>query len=105
MSEFELSSGFCAKANVVDTSEGIPGPPPVVQILSIKKIAGGTGNVATDRHRVILSDGLQFMQAMLSTSANERVEDGTFRRNAVMTLTKWEPQNLKGSRWARQVSL
>jgi replication factor A1 len=103
MSEFELSEGFCAKANVVDSSGDIPGPPPVLQILSIKKIAGGAGNVTTDRHRVILSDGVQFMQAMLSTAANERVEDGTFRRNGVMTLTKWEPQNLMGSRCVRTV--
>jgi len=99
MSEFVLSEGFCAKANVATSSEDIPGPPPVIQILSVKKIVGGAGNIAADRHRVIISDGVQFMQAMLSTAANERVEDGTFRRLGVMTLTKWEPQNLKGARW------
>ncbi len=99
MSEFQLTEGFCAEANVIDTSEDWKGPEPVIQILSIKKIAGGTsGNVAQDRHRVIISDGLQFMQAMLSTAVNEHVESGTFRRNGVMKLTKWAPQNLKGSR-------
>lgn len=99
MSEFQLTEGFCAKANVVARSEDLEGPIPVIQILSIKKIAGGTsGKVATDRHRVILSDGLWFMQSMLSTALNEKVDDGTFRRNAVMKLTRWEPQNLHGSR-------
>lgn len=100
MSEFHLTEGFCAKANIVDSSGDIKEPPPTIQILSIKKIGGGPGgNVATDRHRVIISDGIHFMQAMLSTAANESVDDGTFRRYGVMKLTKWEPQNLKGSRF------
>lgn len=92
-----LDDGFCAKANNAKASADLGGIEPALQILSIKKIAGAPG--VPDRHRVILSDGAQFMQAMLSTTLNEQVEDGTFRRNAIIKLTKWEPQTLKEQRY------
>jgi replication factor A1 len=91
----DLSGGFCAQANVANSSDDIAYQP-VLQVLSIKKIQGGTG--LPDRHRVIVSDGVQFMQAMLSTTINDLVNDNILRRNCVIKLTKWEPQDLKGQR-------
>jgi replication factor A1 len=93
-----LEAGFCVKANIAKTSADLGDVVPILQILSIKKLPGATG--APDRHRLIISDGELFMQAMLSTSLNDQIEDGTFRRNAAVKLIKWEPQTLKEQRYA-----
>lgn len=92
----DLTKGFCHKASQASSSDDLKGETPLLQLLSIKKIVNA-GNVP-DRHRVIISDGEQFMQAMFATTLNEKVEDGTFRRNCVVKLTKWEPQDIKGQR-------
>ncbi|KAG9056580.1 Replication factor A protein 1 [Serendipita sp. 407] len=96
MASYSLSKGFCERANQVNSSDELGGVEPTLQLLSVKKIAGGNG--LPDRHRAIISDGEQFLQSMLATSLNSMVEDGTLRKNAVFKLTKWESQNLKGQR-------
>jgi replication factor A1 len=96
MSAHQLTAGFCLRANRSDIPDDLRGVNPVLQILSIKKIAGG-GSVP-DRHRVIISDGGQFMQAMLSTAVNEHIDDNSLRRNVIVKCTKWEPQTFKGQR-------
>ncbi|GAA5797111.1 putative replication factor-A protein 1 [Helicostylum pulchrum] len=55
---------------------------PVVQIINIKAVAvaGGT------RYRVILSDGVHFMQAMLAASHTGIVEDQSLKRNSIIRL-------------------
>ena len=90
-----LTKGFCQRANQITSSDELKGEV-LLQLLSIKKIPGATG--VPDRHRVIISDGEQFMQAMFATTLNDKVEDETFRRNCVVKLTKWEPQDIKGQR-------
>lgn len=93
----ELSTGFCLRANRSDVPDDLRGVSPVLQILSIKQIIGG-GSVP-DRYRVIISDGAQFMQAMLATTLNEQIDNNSLRRNTVVRCTRWEPQILKGQRY------
>lgn len=70
---------------------------PTVQILSIKKISSAsTGH--PERYRFILSDGLTYTQSMLSTNLNSKAEDSTFRKNAIVKLTKFDIQQIKASR-------
>ncbi|KAJ3119042.1 Replication factor A protein 1 [Phlyctochytrium bullatum] len=78
----DLSQGFI---RVVQESEDnhIDFPDPVVQVLNIKKVESPG---ATDRYRVILSDGEFFAQAMLSTQMNSLVERESILRHSVIVL-------------------
>ncbi|KAI9482714.1 MAG: hypothetical protein EXX96DRAFT_555382 [Benjaminiella poitrasii] len=55
---------------------------PTVQIINIKavNVQGGA------RHRVIVSDGVHFMQAMLAAQHSPLVEEGKLKRNSIVTL-------------------
>ncbi|KAI7906225.1 uncharacterized protein BX663DRAFT_499321 [Cokeromyces recurvatus] len=55
---------------------------PTVQIINIKavNVQGGA------RHRVIVSDGVHFMQAMLAAQHSPLVEEGKLKRNSIITL-------------------
>ncbi|KAI7896852.1 uncharacterized protein EV154DRAFT_410881, partial [Mucor mucedo] len=55
---------------------------PFVQVINIKAVAvaGGT------RYRVILSDGIHFMQAMLAASHTSLVENQSLKRNSIIRL-------------------
>ncbi|CAO3636360.1 unnamed protein product [Mucor hiemalis] len=57
---------------------------PIVQVIDIKPVSvtGGT------RYRVILSDGVHFMQAMLAASHSNIVEDQSLKRNSVIRLNE-----------------
>ncbi|KAG8827827.1 Replication factor A protein 1 [Serendipita sp. 399] len=96
MAEYTLTKGFCAKANQVASSDELSGQSPTLQLLSVKKIAGGAG--LPDRYRAIISDGDLFMQAMLATTINHLVEDGTLRKHAVFRLKQMELQTVKTQR-------
>jgi replication factor A1 len=96
MSAHALTPGFCLRANRAEIPDDLRSVSPVLQILSIKKMAG-VGRIP-DRYRVIISDGAQFMQAMLATTVHEHIDDNSLRRNVIVRCTKWEPQNLKGQR-------
>ena len=88
--EEKLTKGICSRL-----SESIPADNdevytsrPIVQLLSIKKV--NTGNAAqTDRHRVIISDGAHFIQAMLATQLNPLIENDTIGRYSVIQLERF----------------
>lgn len=50
---------------------------PMVQLLEVKQIAGNGGS--PPRYRLIISDGVHFMQAMLATQLNDLVTNGQVR--------------------------
>ena len=49
---------------------------PIVQIIDHKMLGGASGNV---RHRLVISDGQAFMQAMLATQLNQHIDNGSVR--------------------------
>ncbi|KAG6862066.1 hypothetical protein C0995_007196 [Termitomyces sp. Mi166 len=81
----QLSAGICARlyAATPDDHELFNGPH-TVQFLSIKKVNAG----ALDRFRIIVSDGINFLQAMLATQLNGMVNDGTIGKHTVAVLEK-----------------
>ena len=95
----ELTTGIVAKAyNAVDPAE-IEDLQPTVQLLSIKKVANARDSSTADRYRIIVSDGVQFIQAMLATQLNDLVESSQIRRNVIVRLTKFAAQNISAKRW------
>ena len=99
--ESSLTTGIVAKAfNAVDPDE-VDNLQPTVQLLSVKKVPKtGRDSTGPDRYRIIVSDGVQFIQAMLATQLNDLVESGQIRRNVIVRLTRFAPQNISAKRWA-----
>jgi replication factor A1 len=61
---------------------------PTLQFLSIKKIVAQGTEVRNDRYRIILSDGVHFLPAMLAMQLNELVENGTMTKYTIVTVEK-----------------
>jgi len=60
-----------------------------VQLLSIKKVIPTTiSSNSTDRYRIIISDGVHFVQPMLATQLNELVTTGEINKNTVVIIDK-----------------
>ena len=88
----QLTSGICERLQVGDRDDlELWDSSPTVQFLSIKKVSAGitTGNSSsTDRFRIIVSDGVHFVQAMLATQLNHLVEEAVISKNTVAKLEK-----------------
>lgn len=70
---------------------------PVVQCLQIKSIAGQPG--APERYRVVFSDGTNYVQTMLATTANELVSNGLLQRGSFARLKTYQANAVKGKRF------
>ncbi|KAL0946802.1 hypothetical protein HGRIS_012973 [Hohenbuehelia grisea] len=88
MSNHQLTAGVCARlqgdsleeSDVFDTHS-------IVQVLSIKKV-GPSPNAAADRYRMIMSDGINFVQAMLGTGLNDLVASNGVGKHTIVRLTR-----------------
>ncbi|KAL7269589.1 Replication factor A protein 1 [Rhizina undulata] len=69
---------------------------PVVQILKIKPTPGVGGQ--PDRYRIVFSDTLNFIQAMLATQANNLVSDNIIERGCFIRLTQYQENQVKDKR-------
>lgn len=58
----------------------------VAQILKVIKVGGNQGQ---DRYRVVLSDGLNFVQGMLHTPLNHLVTEGQIVENAIVRIEEY----------------
>lgn len=89
MSQQQLSAGVCARLSEASPTEiDELGTGYTVQLLSIKKVAQSTTTAAIDRYRIILSDGVHFVQAMLATQLNELVSRGDIVKNSIVVIDK-----------------
>ncbi|EGN95654.1 hypothetical protein SERLA73DRAFT_186799 [Serpula lacrymans var. lacrymans S7.3] len=87
----QLSAGICLRLH-----EAAPGDIETlgsgytVQLLSIKKVTptATASNPAMDRFRIIISDGVHFVQAMLATQLNRLVYDNEIGKNTVAIIDK-----------------
>ncbi|TIB62317.1 hypothetical protein E3P77_03868 [Wallemia ichthyophaga] len=64
------------------------GQNPVVQVLQVKKATASQPN-APDRYRMVLSDGVFYMQAMLGTQLNHLPEQEVLVKNSVIRMTNY----------------
>ncbi|KAF6764012.1 hypothetical protein DFP72DRAFT_873992 [Ephemerocybe angulata] len=86
---FQLSTGSCEKLQTAPQNDtSVYEAPHTLQFLSVKKVHGATASGTPnqpppDRYRIILSDGVHFIQAMLATQLNHLILDGQLQRNYV----------------------
>ena len=91
MSNVQLTGGICGRlANTKNEEEleTLFNSEPVLQILSIKKVAPTPGSTL-DRYRIIVSDGEAFTQSMMATQLNHFVEEGLITKNTVIVVEKF----------------
>lgn len=86
----QLTSGICSRLNEASPSEiDELGSGYTVQLLSIKKVtANSTAAAPIDRYRIIISDGVHFVQAMLATQLNDLVANSEITKNSVVIIDK-----------------
>ncbi|KAJ7112422.1 hypothetical protein C8R43DRAFT_1099590 [Mycena crocata] len=58
-----------------------------LQLLSVRSVNSNTTSTV-DRYRIIISDGVHFIQAMLATQLNHLVTDNEIRKNTIVNVTK-----------------
>lgn len=69
---------------------------PTVQLLHVKNVRSGAG--ASERYRVVLSDGTRTVQGMLATQLNSLVSAGQVRDNAVVTVREFISNDVSGKK-------
>ncbi|KAI9460036.1 replication factor-a protein [Russula earlei] len=101
-----LTEGICQRLNSGDKDdESLWNSKPTLQFLSIKKVvasnnagAPGNSNSVIDRYRIIISDGLHFLQAMLATQLNFLVEEDRVGKNTVAVIENMSCQHIMDKR-------
>ncbi|KAF9469219.1 hypothetical protein BDZ94DRAFT_1207242 [Collybia nuda] len=85
----QLTAGSCYRLHHATVEEEeIFNTPHTIQFLSIKKVNAGASGAAPDRFRVIMSDGVYFIQAMLATQLNSMVNDNTIGKHTIAVVEK-----------------
>ncbi|KAF8517579.1 hypothetical protein BU17DRAFT_76387 [Hysterangium stoloniferum] len=97
--DFDLSSGACAQITRAPLDDAHAwSMQPTVQFLSIKKLPNSKSEANPDRYRLIISDGVHFVQAMLSTQLNDLVENETVKKHSVAILEKYTSNVVQNKR-------
>src|SRR6266481_1267672 len=101
--DYHLSAGACAQITQARLEDEVAwNMQPTVQFLSIKKLLNSKpgDTSAPDRYRLIISDGVHFVQAMLATQLNELVENNKVTKHSVVTLEKYTSNVVQNKRYA-----
>lgn len=100
MSQPQLTGGICLRMNnaSLDDQE-LFNSEHVVQFLTVKKVPP-TGNPPVERHRVVISDGTHFVQAMLATQLNHLVHDDAIVKHSIVSLQKITCNFIQEKRYA-----
>lgn len=97
---FQLTSGICARLHSPAPGDAdILNQPCTLQLLSVKKVSLASANQPTDRYRIIISDGVNYAQAMLATQLNNYVTEGRIAKNTVAKLTKMTSNSVQDKRY------
>jgi Replication factor-A protein 1, N-terminal domain len=109
--DLTLSGGICQRLHAGDSNdESIWSTKPTLQFLSIKKVVPGANpgpnnpNATTDRYRIIISDGLNFLQAMLATQLNYLVEEDRIGKNTIALVENMSCQTITDKRSVSRLS-
>ena len=86
----QLSSGICRRLNEAPEEEiEHLASGHTVQLLSVKKVSPTqNASTPTDRYRIIISDGIHFVQAMLATQLNDLVTTGQISKYTVIVIDR-----------------
>lgn len=101
--DYHLSAGACAQITQARLEDEVAwNMQPTVQFLSIKKLLNSKpgDTSAPDRYRLIISDGVHFVQAMLATQLNELVENNKVTKHSVVKLEKYTSNIVQNKRYA-----
>ncbi|KIL54188.1 hypothetical protein M378DRAFT_867989 [Amanita muscaria Koide BX008] len=91
---YQLSPGSCQRLHdTVSSYDPILNQPHILQILAIKALTSAN---SVDRYRVILSDGVHFIQAMFALQLNEYVEEKQIQKYSVISIEKSTCSGLQG---------
>jgi replication factor A1 len=101
---YQLSAGSCVKllsarsddASVFESQH-------TMQFLSFKKVSPTTssaGVTTPERYRIIMSDGINYMQAMLATQLNNLVTDNIVGKNCIALVDKLTCNYVQEKRYA-----
>ncbi|KAH9018107.1 replication factor-a protein [Lactarius pseudohatsudake] len=108
----DLTRGICKRLNSGDKDdESLWGTKPNLQLLSIKKVVANAnspdsqGAPTTDRYRIIISDGVHFLQAMLATQLNYLVEEHRIGKNTIAFIENMSCQHIMDKRLVTLLSL
>jgi replication factor A1 len=101
-----LTVGICQRLNTGDKDdEPLWNSKPTLQLLSIKKVnpnstssTTNNTNVTADRYRIIISDSLNFLQAMLATQLNHLVEEDRISKNTIAVIENMSCQTIQEKR-------
>ncbi|KAG7448223.1 replication factor-a protein [Guyanagaster necrorhizus] len=85
---FNLTANACSHLTLADMEDDIFQSPVTLQVLSTKKVPQSKSVQAQDRYRIILSDGIHYIQAMLATQLNTLVDEETVTKNTVVIVEK-----------------
>ncbi|KDQ14551.1 hypothetical protein BOTBODRAFT_32688 [Botryobasidium botryosum FD-172 SS1] len=95
MSKFQLTGGACS---VLMNGTPPDNFAPTMQVLSLKQLQAS--GAASDRYRIIISDGGNYMQAMLAVQLNDLVHSGSLAKHSVITLDKFACNDVQDKRIA-----
>ncbi|KAF9527021.1 hypothetical protein CPB83DRAFT_857001 [Crepidotus variabilis] len=105
MSEIpQLTGGICKKLLTAPTDDpDVFESEHTVQFLSVKQVSGGPSTDPSkpsgpERFRIIMSDGVNFMQAMLATQLNSMVFEEKLPKNAIAVVEKITCNIVQGRR-------
>lgn len=85
---YQLTSGSCIRIyNATSQDDPVLNDNHVLQILALKPITLSAPNAA-QRFRIILSDGVYYIQAMLATELNHYVQDQQIQKLSVIQVSK-----------------
>jgi replication factor A1 len=86
---FQLTAGSCELLqNATPEDVDVFNTQHVMQFLSIKQVGQQPAGSTPDRYRIIMSDGIHYMQAMLATQLNAMVQENTIGKYTVAILEK-----------------
>jgi len=99
----QLTAGSCHRlSNASPDDDNLFNGPHTVQFLSIKKVNSGNPS-GVDRFRIIMSDGINFLQAMLATQLNGMVNDQTIGKHTVAVIEKLTCNYIQEKRYATRL--
>lgn len=84
----QLTVGCCSRLAAAEPGDAfLSEQEHIVQFLSIKKV-NANNPTGIDRYRIIISDGINFMQAMLATQLNDMVNHEEIIKHTVAVIDK-----------------
>jgi len=61
----------------------------VLQVIDLRTVVHKDNPGASDRFRMLLSDGVYSLQSMLATAENQRIRDGSIKKGSIIHLQEY----------------